>query len=176
MSSASWYGSQVPWAQDHIPGPMVLPAVLLSVLLGCTSLSLSLSLLPAGSTSGRLLLSFPMEDQGDLPSHSGCFSRVNECFLYSIFMECVLVGGGCDVSGSVVVSVSLGAWTVSRSRSCWSPLGTSGKSMVGDGGVLVLVADAGDTACAITPLADFSPPTSWHGSVCAPPVTVASEW
>ena len=40
--------------------------------------------------------------------------------------------------------------------------------MVGGGGVLVLVADAGETACAITTLADFSlPPISWCGSVCA---------
>ena len=40
--------------------------------------------------------------------------------------------------------------------------------MVGGGGGLVLVADAGEIACAITHSADFSlPPTSWCDSVCA---------
>ena len=40
--------------------------------------------------------------------------------------------------------------------------------MIGGGGGSVLVADAGETACAITPLADFSlSHTSWCDSVFA---------
>merc|ERR1712215_435647 len=38
----SCFGSQLPWAQDHIPGPLVLPAVLLVFLLLLLSCSVLL--------------------------------------------------------------------------------------------------------------------------------------